>query len=77
MCKDIGGRPKVENGQIIMVQETAPQAGPSVPNPTQESVSEEGPPAPRQRSVSRKPPQKRKRQEFDDYSEGAERKDKV
>jgi hypothetical protein len=73
VCKTIGGRPKVENNQIVMVPNTAPQAGPSTTTPTQDGASEEETAAPQQkRKVGRKVIKKRKTREFDDESGGEE-----
>ena len=61
-----------------MVHATAPQAGPSVPNPTQNSAGEEGLPVPQpQERVGRKSTKKRKAREFDDENDDEESKYKV
>ena len=76
MCTAVGGRPTVEDGHIVMVEVTAPQAGPS--HITQDSIGKKGPLAPPQGgTVGRNAAKKRKEREFDQENEDGPRRCKV
>ena len=76
MCTAVGGRPTVEDGHIVMVEVTAPQAGP--PHTTQDSAGEDEPLAPSQGApVGRNAAKKRKERDSDVESEDEPRRRKV
>ena len=76
MCTAVGGRPTVEDGHIVMVEVTAPQAGSS--HTAHDSVGEDEPLAPPQGgTVGRTAAKKRKERDFDQENEDEPRRRKV